>query len=247
MSVRHELLDGVLRITLDRPEKLNAMTDEMWSTLRGVLETAEGDDAVRVVVLSGAGGAFCAGSDVGGLLGDPDALAERMRISNACVLAVHQLRVPTVAVVDGVAAGSGANLALGCDFVLASDRARFLQVFIRRGLSLDSGASWLLPRLVGHRRAVQLSLLGDDLDAATALAWGAVTAVVPTETLTEATSDLAARLAAASPAALAGTKRLLTGAWETSLAEALEAEITNQLAVIASPEATRAITDFNRR
>jgi 2-(1,2-epoxy-1,2-dihydrophenyl)acetyl-CoA isomerase len=247
MTVRHELRDGVLSITLDRPEKLNAMTDEMWSTLRDLLAAAGSDDTVRVVTLAGAGGAFCAGSDVGGLLGEPDALPDRMRVSNACVLAVHRMRVPTVAVVDGIAAGSGANLALGCDFVLASDRARFLQLFIRRGLSLDSGASWLLPRLVGDRRAARLALLGDELDATTALEWGAVTSVVPEAELAGATAALVGRLVRASALALAGSKHLLRDAWDSSLADALEAEIANQVEVISSPAATAAIQAFNGR
>jgi 2-(1,2-epoxy-1,2-dihydrophenyl)acetyl-CoA isomerase len=245
MSVRHESADGVLTITLDRPDKLNAMTDPMWSTLRDLLDTARGGE-VRVVVVTGAGGAFCAGSDVSGLLGHPERLPERMRMSNACILALRELDVPTIAAVDGVAAGAGANLALACDFVVASNRSRFLQLFIRRGLSLDSGASWLLPRLVGHRRALEMALLGDQVDADEALAWGLVNRVVPPAELDEATAALAVRLASASPIALAGSKRLLQGAWQQTLAEALEAEITNQTAVIASPEAGDAIGAFTK-
>ncbi|MFE7223268.1 enoyl-CoA hydratase/isomerase family protein [Nocardioides sp. NPDC057577] len=245
MRVRHDLTDGVLTITLDRPDKLNAMTDPMWSTLRDLLDTARGGE-VRVVVVTGAGGAFCAGSDVGGLLGHPELLPERMRMSNACILALRELGVPTIASVDGVAAGAGANLALACDFVIASDRSRFLQLFIRRGLSLDSGASWLLPRLVGHRRALELALLGDEVAADEAQAWGLINRVVPAAELGEATTALAVRLASASPVALAGTKRLLEDAWQQTLAEALEAEIANQVAVIASPEADGAIRAFTK-
>jgi 2-(1,2-epoxy-1,2-dihydrophenyl)acetyl-CoA isomerase len=149
--------------------------------------------------------------------------------------------------VDGIAAGAGVNLALACDFVMASDRSRFLQLFIRRGLSLDSGGSWLLPRLVGERRARQLAFLGDSLDAATALDWGMITAVAPPEELAAEVDALTDRLRKLSPSALAGTKSLLNNAWQTSLAEALEAEIDNQVAVIASPEAQAAIAAFVRK
>jgi 2-(1,2-epoxy-1,2-dihydrophenyl)acetyl-CoA isomerase len=149
--------------------------------------------------------------------------------------------------VDGIAAGAGVNLALACDFVVASDRSRFLQLFIRRGLSLDSGGSWLLPRLVGERRARQLAFLGDSLDAATALDWGMITSVAPPEELAAEVDALTGRLRKLSPSALAGTKSLLNNAWQTTLAEALEAEIDNQVAVIASPEAQAAIAAFVRR
>ncbi|MEV0972520.1 enoyl-CoA hydratase/isomerase family protein [Microtetraspora glauca] len=244
--VDRETRDGVVTITLNRPDKLNAMTDAMWSALDATLAELSADPETRVVVIAGAGGAFCGGSDVGGLVDDLDALPDRMRVSNRCVLAVHEAPFPTVAMVDGVAAGSGANLALACDFVVASDRSRFLQLFVRRGLSLDSGASWLLPRLVGDRRARRLALLGDSLDAATALVWGMINTVVPPERLDAEVTALTDRLRGFSPKALAGSKKLLGAAWDSDLAEALEAEIANQVDVIASPEAQAAIGDFLR-
>ncbi|SOD71814.1 enoyl-CoA hydratase [Jatrophihabitans sp. GAS493] len=237
----------VVTITLNRPAKRNAMTDEMWQRLELTLTELQNDTSARVVVLAGAGGAFCGGSDVTGLLDDLDALPERMRVSNRCVQAVHDLPIPTIALVDGVAAGSGVNLALACDFVLATDRAQFAQLFIRRGLSLDSGASWLLPRLVGDRRARQLALLGDALDAPTALAWGMVNEVVEPQHLATATAALVDRLCRCAPRAVAGTKALLNQAWEVPLAEALEAEITNQVTVINSPEAQASISAFRRK
>ncbi|MGI5158982.1 enoyl-CoA hydratase/isomerase family protein [Microbispora sp. CA-102843] len=247
MSVDREVRDGVATITLNRPDKLNAMTDAMWSTLDVTLAELSADPEVRVVVLTGAGGVFCGGSDVGGLLDDLGGLPDRIRVSNRCVLAVHEAPVPTVAVVDGIAAGSGANLALACDFVIASDRSRFLQLFIRRGLSLDSGASWLLPRLVGGRRARQLAFLGDSLDAATALEWGMINAVVPQDRLPAEVAALTDRLRGLAPRALAGTKSLLNDAWETDLAAALEAEIVNQVDVISAPEAQAMIAAFLRK
>ncbi|MPY33248.1 enoyl-CoA hydratase [Streptomyces adustus] len=247
MSVDCVTRDGVATITLNRPGKLNAMTDTMWSALEALLTELSADPATRAVVVTGAEGAFCGGSDVEGLLDDLDALPDRIRVSNRCVLALHEAPFPTIAMVDGIAAGAGVNLALACDFVIAADRSRFLQLFIRRGLSLDSGGSWLLPRLVGERRARQLAFLGDSLDAATALDWGMITAVVLPEDLAAEVDALTDRLRRLSPTALAGTKSLLNDAWHTTLAEALEAEIANQVAVIASPEAQAAIAAFVRK
>ncbi|MFE7215630.1 enoyl-CoA hydratase/isomerase family protein [Streptomyces sp. NPDC057611] len=247
MSVEHRSVDGVVTITLNRPGKLNAMTDAMWSTLDTLLADLSADPATRAVVVTGAGGAFCGGSDVEGLLTAPGELADRIRVSNRCVLALHKAPFPTIAMVDGVAAGSAANLALACDFVVASERARFLQLFVRRGLSLDSGASWLLPRLVGDRRARRLALLGESLDAETALEWGMVTSVVPHDELADAVTELTDCLRQLAPLALRGTKALLNAAWETDLAAALEAETLNQCAVIASPEAQAAIAAFTRK
>lgn len=244
MTVRLDRADGIVRITLDRPAKRNAMTDEMWGRFRDHLADLDVGGADRVLVLTGAGGAFCGGSDVGGLLDDPDSLPERIDVSNRCVLAMHELPIPTIALVEGIAAGSGANLALACDLVYAADTARFAQLFIHRGLSLDSGASWLLPRLIGERRARELSFLGEKIPAAQALSMGMITRVVPPDNLAALGADIAARLAALSPDALAGTKRLLNDTWDRSLADALRAETVNQLEVIAGENAREQISSF---
>lgn len=246
MSVDSQRRDGVVTITLNRPEKLNAMTDAMWSELDALLAALTVDPDIRAVVVTGAGGVFCGGSDVEGLLEDLEGLPDRIRVSNRCVEYLHAAPFPTVAMVDGIAAGSGANLALACDFVVASERAKFLQLFIRRGLSLDSGASWLLPRLIGDRRARKLAILGDSLDAATALEWGMVTAVAPVERLAEEVAALTERLRTLAPRAVAGTKELLRNAWAVDLPIALEDEIANQVAVITSAEAQSAIRGFGK-
>ena len=165
-------------------------------------------------------------------------------VSNRCVLAMRELPIPTLAKVGGVAAGSGANLALACDLVYAAQSARFVQVFIHRGLSLDSGASWLLPRLVGERKALELSLLGDPLGAQDALEMGLISDVVPDEVLDARVAEVAGRLAASSPPALAGTKRLIATTWTRSLAQALGAEADNQIDVISTEAAVARITGF---
>lgn len=244
MSVEVTRDGGITEITLNRPGKRNAMTDEMWSRLEEILSDLPD---TRVLTITGAGGAFCGGSDVSGLLDDPDSLPERIGVSNRCVLAMRELPFPTIAKVGGVAAGSGANLALACDFVIAAEDAYFAQLFVHRGLSVDSGASWLLPRLVGERKARELCLLGERVGAPAALDLGMITEVVPSAALDRAAGDLAERLHALSPAALAGTKGMLNQTWHTGFAEALDAEAANQVRVIASPEARAAIGAFGAR
>ncbi|MFZ2239715.1 MAG: enoyl-CoA hydratase-related protein [Gordonia amarae] len=246
MTVRFDRSGGVARITLDRPDKRNAMTDAMWSQFESHLAALDPGGTDRVLVVTGTGGAFCGGSDVSGLLDDPDSLPARIDVSNRCVLAMRELPIPTVALVDGIAAGSGLNLALACDFVLASDRARFLQVFIHRGLSLDSGASWLLPRLVGERRARELALLGQQVGASDALTMGMINRVVGVDELATAGEELAATLVGYSAEALAGNKALLGAAWSTTLAQALDAERDNQLRVIAGDHARQQISSFGK-
>jgi enoyl-CoA hydratase/carnithine racemase len=245
MTIGVDRADAVVTITLRRPAKLNAMTDDMWQSLGAALATVT-PPTDRVVVLTGTGGTFCSGSDVGGLLNGDQPLDERIRTMNDVLLALHELPVPTIAAVSGVAAGAGANLALLCDFVLAADDARFSELFIRRGLSLDSGASWLLPRLVGDRRARQVAMLGDTITAPTAERWGLITTSVAAADLAGEVAALAGRLAALPQAAIAGTKRLLLRSWETDLAGALAAETDNQVSIIGLPEAHEAIARYLR-
>jgi enoyl-CoA hydratase/carnithine racemase len=243
MSVRVERQADVVTITMDRPDKLNAMTDPMWQALDAALHDI---GTARVLVLTGAGGAFCAGSDVGGLLGGDRPMGDRIRLMNRVLDRLHELPIPTVAKVDGVAAGAGANLALVCDFVLASDRSRFMELFIRRALSLDSGASWLLPRLVGDRRARELAMLGDTVGAADAERYGLINRVVPVAALEAEVAALAERLAGLPATALRGTKQLLLDSWGCTFAAAMEAETVNQLAVLETPEASEAIRPFQK-
>ena len=246
MTVRLARDGGVATITMDRPEKRNAMTDAMWSAFEARLGDLDPGGTDRVLVVTGAGGAFCGGSDGGGLLEDVRSLRERVDVANRSVLVMRGLPIPTIAEVGGVAAGSGANLALACDLVYAADSARFVQIFIHRGLSLDSGASWLLPRLVGERRALELSLLGDPVAAAAAYDMGMVTAVVADDRLDERVGEVAARLAAFNPLALAGTKRLVATTWTRTLGQALDAEADNQVGVITSDDARARIGGFRR-
>jgi len=181
-----------------------------------------------VLVVPGAGEDFCAGAD---LSGNRDQrrppMVDMAEVNTACI-ALHRLPIPTVARVDGVAVGAGMNLALGCDFVVASTRARFSEIFVRRGLSVDFGGSWLLPRLVGLHRAKELVLLGDMLGAEQARDWGLVREVVAPEELDAAVERLTGRLLAGPPVAMRQSKRMLNDSFEASLERALEDEARSQ-------------------
>src|SRR4051812_36855163 len=152
--------DAVLTLTLNRPRRKNALNGELWTALGEALTAAANDPDVRVVVLTGAGDAFCAGADLSGGVTTGHPLA-RMRGVNEVALLLHELPVPTIAKVTGVAVGAGWNLALGCDLVVATPESRFSQIFAKRALSLDFGGSWLLPKLAGLQQAKRLRLLAE--------------------------------------------------------------------------------------
>lgn len=246
-----ERSEGVVWLTLDRPERRNALSIPMWEELVSQLAETQAREEDRVLVLAGAGGTFCAGGDLGGDRSDGDAdgsrddgLAILRSTVVATALALHRLAKPTIAAVDGIAAGAGANLALGCDLVLASDRARFGQVFIRRALPIDTGGTWLLPRLVGMQKAKELAFFGDWVEAAEAERIGLVNRVVPADRLAEIAREWAARLARQSGPALARIKRGLDAAFETSFAEALDEEAAALMHCMGTPEAAEALRAF---
>ncbi len=239
---------GVVTVTMNRPERKNAANAKMIAELREAFEEVERTQADRVLVLTGAGGAFCSGAD----LGDPDGPATgtsvpgvvRMRRLGDVALALHRLTKPSIAKVDGVAVGAGLGLALGCDLVVASDRARLSLIFTKRGLSLDNGSSWLLPRLVGMARAMELALFAEMLDAPAALEYGLVNRVVPAGELDAFVEDWAAKLAAGPPLAMAMTKTLLHAAHTQSMAEAVESEARCQAVNFATADTAEAIAAF---
>ncbi|MGD0083790.1 MAG: enoyl-CoA hydratase-related protein [Acidimicrobiales bacterium] len=242
-----ERSDGVCSVMMNRPEKKNAANGPMWRELAQVFREAATNEEDRVVVVSGAGGDFCAGAD----LGDPEGLTvhplPRMRMIGDAALALHALPKPTIAKVDGVAVGAGCNLALGCDLVVASDRARFSEIFAKRGLSLDFGGSWLLPRRVGLHKAKELAFFADIIDAAEAERIGLVNRVVPFAELDAFVAGWAARLAAGPPLALSCTKSLLDDSSSMSMAEALEREAAAQAVNSASEDGREAVMAFLQR
>ena len=225
-SLRYEVHDAVATLTLDRPEARNALDAALKRELLAAITAAGADHAVRVVVLTGAGTAFCAGQDLRETTG-PDAppLSTVLRESyNPLILAMRRLEKPILGSINGVAAGAGMALALACDLRIAADTATFVLAFGRVGLVPDSGTTWFLPRLVGPAVAADLALLGDPLPAMEAERRGLVSRVVPAADLAAETRTLAARLAAGAPRALALTKEALNGSSEASLEEQLERE-----------------------
>jgi 2-(1,2-epoxy-1,2-dihydrophenyl)acetyl-CoA isomerase len=237
---------GIVTITLNRPEKKNAANGTMWDELLATFTEIGGRDDDRVVVVTGAGGNFCSGADLtGGGADTPQRhqLAVMRHIGDAA-LALHRLPQPTIAKVDGVAVGAGCNLALGCDLVVASDEARFSEIFARRGLTIDFGGSWLLPRRVGLHRAKELALLAEIISAKEAEAMGLVNRVVPVGELDAFVDDWAAKLAAGPPIALAQTKRLLNNAFAVTLEQALEDEGAAQTVNFGTEDTFEAIRAF---
>lgn len=238
-------VDGVATVTLNRPEKKNAVIPTMWDTLAATFRAMAVDESVRVVVFTGAGDEFCSGADLWAPPGEraPHALTA-MRRTNAAVLALHDLPQPTIAKVPGVAAGAGCSIALACDLIVASDRARFSQIFAKRGLALDAGSSWLLPRLIGLHKAKELAFFADIISAAEADDLGLINRVVPHEDLDAFVDDWARRLAAGPPLAYAGTKRLLNNSLQVTMSQALEDEGRAQTINLGSRDTAEAIGAF---
>ncbi len=237
-------LDGaIMQITLNRPSRKNALDQHGWALLRETLEELSTDDAVRVVVLTGADGNFCAGSDLAGGSAEEHPVS-RMRRLGRVATTVHEFPKPIIARVDGAAVGAGCNLALACDFVVASTSARFSQVFARRGLSIDLGGSWILPRLVGLQQAKRLVMLADMIGAEEAQQLGLVGWVKPEQELDGFVADLAHRLAALPPVALAQSKALLHQGATQTLREALDNETRAQAINLATEDAPIAYRAF---
>jgi enoyl-CoA hydratase/carnithine racemase len=244
--VQVERSEGVVTITLDRPAKKNAMTMSAWEDLIAIFaEVARRPREDRCVVITGAGGAFCSGQDLWeGGEGEPQHQLGVMRFIHSGVQALHDLPQPTIAKVRGVSAGIGTSLAFGCDLVLASDDARFSEIFVRRGLSPDGGASWLLPRLIGIQKAKELAFFGDFVDASEALRMGLVNRVLPDAELDQVVDEWAARLAAGPPIALAVTKRMLNRSFEQTFEQALDDEGRSQTINVATRDTAEAIRAF---
>jgi len=215
--------DGIARITLNRPDRLNSFTRAMHAELRDALGKL-GD--ARVVVLTGAGRGFCAGQDLNDRAVDPGEavdLGETVEASwNPLIRTLTALPQPVIARVNGVAAGAGANIALACDLVIAAKSAKFIQSFSALGLIPDSGGSWHLPRLVGRARALGLALTGEPLPADKAAEWGLIWKSVEDEALDIEVDAIAAKLASLPPLGLAAIKQIISTSWSRSLDEELD-------------------------
>jgi len=234
--------DGVRTLTLNRPDRKNAINARLWVALADALRAAARDSDLRALVVTGAGGAFCSGADIS----TPDDVhpQHKLRRLTDVALALHELTVPTIAKVAGVAVGAGWNLALGCDFVVATPESRFCQIFSKRGLSVDLGGSWLLPKLAGLQQAKRLVLLAEMIDAAEAHSLGLVTWVKPPDEIDGFVNDLAARLAAGPSFALAQSKGLLNDGADATLRQALANEARAQPGNFATADSAEAYAAF---
>ncbi|MCI0546197.1 MAG: enoyl-CoA hydratase-related protein [Candidatus Rokubacteria bacterium] len=246
----YEVKDGIATLTLNRPERLNALGGTLREDFLDAILRASADPDVRVMIVTGAGKGFCAGGDVKAMNeakeeGRARSLVERIAPSrDRTLLAMREAPQPIIAAVNGAAAGAGMNLALGCDIRLASTSARFAQAFVRRGLHPDWGGTYFLPRAVGMAKAAELVFTGDIIDAAEALRLGLVSQVVPPEELLPATRALARKIADGPPVAIRLAKRALYRNAEAGLREALEFETFAQNACFETEDAREGIRAF---
>jgi 2-(1,2-epoxy-1,2-dihydrophenyl)acetyl-CoA isomerase len=230
-TILFEVDSGIARLTLNRPDKLNSFNVQMHGEVRQALSTVVSAGA-RVLVLSGAGRGFCAGQDLSDRAVAPGAtdaagvdLGESLQDRyNPLVRALHDLPMPVIAAVNGVAAGAGANIALACDIVIAARSASFVQAFSKLGLIPDSGGTWTLPRLVGNARAMGLTLLGNKLPAEQAASWGMIWQCVEDTELAGTVDAMARQFAVAPTRGLAATKYALRRSWQHSFSEQLDHE-----------------------
>lgn len=228
-TILSALADGVLKLTLNRPDKLNSFNDAMHMALRAGFERAHADPAVRAVLLTGAGRAFCAGQDLADLNpnagGPPPDLGQTIEtFYNPTLRLIRSLEKPIICAVNGIAAGAGANIAFACDIVLAAKSAKFVQAFAKIGLVPDSGGTWSLARILGEPRAKALAMTTEPLPAQTAADWGLIWKAVDDANLMTEAEALAKSLAAGPTLGLGLTKRLIQSAATNSLDQQLDLE-----------------------
>ncbi|GGS70787.1 2-(1,2-epoxy-1,2-dihydrophenyl)acetyl-CoA isomerase [Streptomyces tanashiensis] len=264
-DVLHTVENGVSWITLNRPEAMNAVTWDQRERIIALLAEASADPAVRCVVVTATGRGFCAGADLRGApaaggrseRGAPPAegrgsvagdVARMIRLgAQRFIGAVMDCEKPVIAAVNGTAAGIGAHLAFACDLVLAADSARFIEVFVRRGLVPDGGGAYLLPRLIGPQRAKELMFFGDAVGAAEAKELGLVNRVVPADELAKTARDWAERLAQGPTRALALTKQLVNASLDVDRSTAFAAEATAQEINMTTRDAQEGVASFVER
>ena len=248
-TILTERLGRVAIVTLNRPQTLNSFNNELLETLASVLKALDADPEVRCVVLTGAGKAFCAGGDLGVLMScdSQEKSDENMRVANEAVTALFRMSTPTIAMVNGAAAGAGFNLALACDLICASEKTKFIQSFVNVGIASDCGGHYLLEKAVGRQLAKELMFTARPVTAQEGKALGFVNRVCSPETLREETLALAAQLADKAPLAIAASKRLLNRAEELSLEEVLQAEKEQQGPLLLSADCKEGISAFREK
>ena len=251
-AIQYRIESEVAWVTMNRPEQRNAVNAEMREELISVLTEARTNAEIRALVLTATGKGFCTGADLSGPRGQgptgPGAGREVMKgSSQRLIRALWELEKPVVAAVNGVAAGLGSHLAFASDFVIAASEARFIEVFVRRGIAVDAAGAFLLPRLIGLQKAKQLVFFGDDLSADDALRLGLVSKVVPGDQLEASARDWAERLAKGPTFAIGMSKRLLNRSLESSFETALEEEAMAQSIVTQSEDTREGMMAFMER
>jgi 2-(1,2-epoxy-1,2-dihydrophenyl)acetyl-CoA isomerase len=250
MWLESEDRDRVRWLRINRPERKNAIPADGWTDLVEHFSAFD-HSSQRVLVVTGSGGSFSSGADL-----DPDqplggggvvSRQRHMKGVAAAAIALHRIGKPTIAAVDGVAAGAGMNLALGCDLVIASTRARFSEIFVRRGLTLDFGGSWLLPRIVGLQRAKELALSGRMVDAEEALGLGLVLEVVAPEQLEVRATELAAGLLEGAPVGQMFAKQALNRSHELTIEQALAWEGQSQAICLSTEDVLEGVEAFRQK
>jgi len=243
--------DGVVLLVLDNPAQRNAMSAPMTETWAATIRELHDDRSVRVVVVTGSGSAFCSGGDPRWIAGEPDApvhrLRDRMLGFYRSWLSIRDLEVPTIAAINGPAIGAGLDLACMCDVRVASDKAVFAESFVKLGIVPGDGGAWLLPRVIGFSKAVELTLTGETIDAARALEIGLVSRVVPGDQLLDTARAIADKIAANPPHAVRMTRRLLREAQTATLAATLELSAAMQSLAHATRDNDEAIDAFIER
>ena len=247
--IQYTVEGGVATIMLNRPDVFNAFNDDQSYELQDALKQAKRDKQVRVIVLTGAGKAFCSGQDLKAIAGAKnrslrDSLDKRY---NPIIKAMRSMPKPIIGKINGVAAGAGCSLALACDYVIASEYASFIEVFINVGLVLDSGSSYFLPRLVGIARAFEMATMGSKVKADQALEWGIINKVVAADELDSATAEIAAYYENAPTKAVALMKQMINKSFHSDLNEMLEYEACCQEIAGNSSDYKEGVTAFNEK
>ena len=251
-TILFEVSEGVARLTLNRPDRLNSFNVQMHGEVRDALAKLKGNSEARVLVLTGAGRGFCAGQDLGDRAVAPGGQGVDLGDSienyyKPLVLALRNLPMPVIGAINGVAAGAGANIALACDLVIAAKSASFVQAFSKLGLVPDSGGTWFLPRLLGNARAMGLAMLGDKLPAEQAAQWGLIWRCVEDADFKSTVDQLATQLAAAPTRGLARTKQAIYESWSHTLEQQLDQERDFQRELGRSQDYAEGVAAFTEK
>ena len=246
MTILHEQTGGVLKLSLNRPDKFNSFNREMALELQQWLDKAAGDGSIRCVLLTGMGKAFCAGQDLSEAINPEGPGIKNIVVEhyNPIILKIRNLEKPVVCAVNGVAAGAGANIALACDVIVAAQSSSFIQAFSKIGLIPDSGGTFFLPRIIGFQKALALALLGDKVTAADALQMGMIYKVSADESLQTETMQLADTLANMPTKAIGLTKKLFNQGTIHSLEEQLKAEGKEQIVAASTDDYNEGVQAF---